>query len=58
MKPSMVTAIIYLITEALLAGVEMSALINGIKATGKISDDQWRKIIGALDAAKADWDRA
>lgn len=58
MTPSMITAIAFLLTEALLAGVEMSALISGIKATGRISDDQWAKILNDLDAAKADWDDA
>lgn len=58
MTPGTITAIAYLLTEALLAGVEMTAVISEIKATGKLSDQQWQKIIDDLGAAKAAWDDA
>ncbi len=50
--------IAYLISELVLAGVEMSALLAEIKATGKLSDAQWQKILDDLAAAKAAWDSA
>ncbi len=58
MPPGTITAVAYLISELVLAGVEMSALLAEIKATGKLSDAQWQKILDDLAAAKAAWDSA
>lgn len=55
MSPGTVTAIAYLITEALLAGVEMSQLIAEIRSTGKVSAIQWDDIMEDLESALEDW---
>ena len=52
MTPSMVTAIAYLLSEALVAGVGMKEILDGVDATGRI-DDATRARIGA---DQKDWE--
>lgn len=55
MTPGTVTAIAYLITEAVSAGVSISAIISEAKATGKVPPERWDSILADLDANVAAW---
>lgn len=55
MTPGTVTAIAYLLTEAVSAGVSISAIISEAKATGKVPPERWDAILADLDANVAAW---
>lgn len=54
MSPSMVTAIAYLLSEALVAGVSMKQILNGVDETGRIDDT----IRSRIKADQHDWESA
>ena len=58
MSPELVTAIAYLLAEALAAGVQINDIIQKSKDTGIVPDDVWDAIIADMDSAVADWKAA
>lgn len=58
MPPGMITAIAYLITEALIQGVKMAELLKELRDTPGVTPDMWQEIINDMDSAKQAWDEA
>lgn len=55
MNPGTVTAIAYLISEAVAAGVSVAAIVREARAQGKVPDARWDQILEELDREVAAW---
>ncbi len=49
-----VTAIAYLLSEALAAGASMKAIMEATQATGKVPTEMWEQIMTEMDEARAE----
>ena len=56
MTPSMVTAIAYLLSEVLLAGVSMKEILSGVDDTGRIDDELRARIRADQVSWEAAWE--
>ena len=56
MSPAMVTAIAYLLSEALVSGIKLSELLAKAKENPDMTDEQWASIQSEVKAAEALWD--
>lgn len=56
MSPAMVTAIAYLLSEALVSGIKLRELLTAAKENPDLTDEQWASIRAEVKAAEALWD--
>lgn len=55
MTPQLILAIASLLAEALAAGVSINDILAKSKATGRVPEDVWAKIIAEIIDAEAGW---
>ncbi len=58
MTPQLVTAIAYLIAETAATGVSLASLFEQVRATGRVSDEQWAVMKTELTDAMDAWEAA
>ena len=58
MNAQTVTAIAYLLSEALAAGVSIVGILEEAKATGRVPPERWDTIMKDLFGGVAAWDAA
>jgi len=57
MTPQLVTAIAYLIAEAVVAGTSIASLMREVERTGKVPPERWNEMLGQLDREVEEWRR-
>lgn len=55
MNPTMITAIAYLIAEAVVAGTSLATLMREVNRTGRVPPERWDAMVREMDREAARW---
>ena len=58
MNAAMIAALATLLAEAAASGVQIAAILDQAKATGRVPPEQWAAIRESVDRAEAAWRNA
>ena len=50
-----ITAVAYLLSELLGAGISINRILSEAKGTGVVSPERWAEIVKEMDNAEANW---
>ncbi len=55
MNVSLLTALVYLLTEALASGMKLSEILSKVNDAGEVPDDKWAALEASLSKNEKPW---